>query len=167
VGGKNKLPMNELRELFVVAGCRDVHTYIQSGNVIFRADPAVVASLPDAMTAHIAERFGHRVPVIMRTAAQVADVIQHNPFVEEGADADTLHVFFLADLPHPRNVANLDPDRSSPDAFVVRGQEVYLRLPQGMARTKLTNAYFDAKLVTTSTARNWRTITALLALMDG
>ncbi len=159
--------MDELRELFVAAGCRDVRTYIQSGNVIFRADPAVVALLPGVVTAHIAERFGYRIPVIVRTAAQLDDVMQHNPFVAEGADMDTLHVFFLADPPHPRNVADLDPDRSPPDAFVVRGQDIYLRLPHGMARTKLTNAYFDAKLATTSTGRNWRTATALLALMHG
>ncbi len=165
VGGKNKLPMDRLRDLFVAAGCRDVRTYIQSGNVIFKADPTVVAVLPGVIAARIAESFGYRVPVIVRTTAQLDDVIQHNPFVAEGTDADTLHVFFLADLPHPRNVADLDPDRSPPDTFVVRGQDVYLRLPHGMARTKLTNAYFDARLATTSTGRNWRTVTALLALM--
>jgi uncharacterized protein (DUF1697 family) len=47
----------------------------------------------------------------------------------------------------------------------VRGREVYLRLPDGMARIKLTNAYFDSKLATISTARNWRTVTKLLDLI--
>ncbi len=166
VGGANKLPMNELRDLFVAAGCRDVRTYIQSGNVIFSADPHVVASLSDVMTARIAERFGYRVPVIVRTAAQIGDVMRHNPFVAEGAAAETLHVLFLAVLPSARGVAALDPDRSPPDTFIVRGQEIYLRLPHGAARTKLTNAYVDATLATTSTGRNWRTVTTLRALMD-
>jgi len=166
VGGKNKLPMDSLRDLFVAAGCDDVRTYIQSGNVIFSADPDIVASLPGVITTGIAERFGYRVPVIVRTAAQVGDVTRHNPFLAEGADAETLHVLFLADLPDARSVAGLDPDRSPPDAFSVRGQEIYLRLPNGTARTKLTNAYFDAKLATTSTGRNWRTVTTLRALMD-
>jgi len=66
VGGNNKLPMNELRDLFVSVGCHDVRTYIQSGNVIFRADPHAVASLPDVITTRIAERFGYRVPVLRR-----------------------------------------------------------------------------------------------------
>ena len=167
VGGNNKLPMNELRDLFVAAGCRDVRTYIQSGNVIFRADPHIVASLPDIMTTHIAQRFGYRVPLVVRTAAQIGDVIEHNPFIVEGAPVETLHVLFLADLPPAPRLAALDPDRSSPDTFAVRGQEIYLRLPHGAARTKLTNAYFDAALATTSTARNWRTVTTLHALMDG
>ncbi len=167
VGGANKLPMNELRDLFVAAGCGDVRTYIQSGNVIFTADPLVVASLPGVVTTRIAERFGYRIPLVARTAAQIGDVVRHNPFVAEGAVAETLHVVFLADRPPARNVAALDPDRSPPDTFVVRGQEIYLRLPHGMARTKLTNAYFDATLATTSTARNWRTVTTLHALMEG
>ncbi|MDQ2831566.1 MAG: DUF1697 domain-containing protein [Chloroflexota bacterium] len=166
MGGANKLPMNELRDLFVAAGCRDVRTYIQSGNVIFRADPQIVASLPSVMTTRIAERFGFRVPLVMRTAAQIGDVIEHSPFIVEGAVTETLHVLFLADLPPAPRVVALDPDRSPPDTFIVRGQEIYLRLPHGAARTKLTNAYFDATLDTTSTARNWRTVTTLRALMD-
>jgi len=166
VGGKNKLPMNDLRDLFAAAECRDVRTYIQSGNVIFRARPSVVASLPDVVTARIAERFGFQSPVTLRTAAEVGAVMRHNPFIARGAPTETLHVLFLADLPSDLQVDSLDPDRSPPDEFVVRGQKVYLRLPNGVASTKLTNAYFDAKLATTSTARNWRTVTTLLALMD-
>jgi uncharacterized protein (DUF1697 family) len=59
----------------------------------------------------------------------------------------------------------LDPTRSAPDAFQVLGQEIYLHLPNGMARTKLTNAYFDSKLSTTCTARNWATVLKLSAMM--
>lgn len=166
VGGNNKLPMNDLRDLFVGAGCRDVRTYIQSGNVIFVTDPHVIASLPGIISTQIAERFGFRAPVVVRTAAQIDDVVRHNPFVAEGAAAETLHVLFLADPPHARRVADLDPDRSPPDTFIVRGQEIYPRLPNGAARTRLSNAYFDTKLATTSTGRNWRTVTALRTLMD-
>jgi uncharacterized protein (DUF1697 family) len=61
-------------------------------------------------------------------------------------------------------VDRLDPERSAPDQFVVRGAEIYLRLPNGMARTKLTNAYFDRALDTVSTTRNWRTTSRLLEM---
>jgi uncharacterized protein (DUF1697 family) len=166
VGGKNKLPMTELRDMFVAAGCRDVQTYIQSGNVLFTADPDVVAPLAGVITTQIAERFGYRVPVILRTAAQIGDVLRHNPFLAEGAAEETLHVLFLADGPDASRVAGLDPDRSPPDAFIVREQEIYLRLPNGVARSKLTNDYFDAKLATISTGRNWRTVTTLCELME-
>jgi uncharacterized protein (DUF1697 family) len=166
VGGKNKLPMHDLRDLFTQAGCRDVRTYIQSGNVIFSADPATVAPLSDLITTRIAERFGYRVPLVLRTAEELGDVIRHNPFIAEGAAEDALHVLFLAEAPDARRVAALDPDRSPPDAFAVRGQEIYLRLPNGAGRTKLTNGYFDTKLAAISTGRNWRTVTTLFALMN-
>lgn len=166
VGGTNKLPMSDLRDLFTQAGCRDVRTYIQSGNVIFRADAAAIASLPGFITERMAERFGYRAPLVLRTTDEMGEVIRHNPFIAEGAAKDTLHVLFLAGRPDARSIATLDPDRSPPDAFIVRGQEIYLRLPNGAARTKLTNGYFDAKLATISTGRNWRTVTTLFALMN-
>ncbi len=166
VGGKNKLPMNDLRDLFAQVGCRDIQTYIQSGNVIFSADPATVAPLPGLITTQIVERFGYRVPLMLRTAEEMGDVIRHNPFIAAGASKDALHVLFLAGSPEASRVADLDPDRSPPDAFAVRGQEVYLRLPNGAGRTKLTNGYFDTKLATISTGRNWRTVTTLFALME-
>lgn len=71
---------------------------------------------------------------------------------------------FLMDLPAAATVAELDPGHSPPDAFLVRGREIYLHCPDGMARTKLTNQYFDSRLGTTSTARNWRTVLKLLDL---
>jgi uncharacterized protein (DUF1697 family) len=166
VGGKNKLPMRDLRDLFTEAGCEDVRTYIQSGNVIFRAEPGVITSLPDTVTAQIAKRYGHRTPIVVRTAARMDDMIRQNPFIAQGADEDELHVLFLAGKPDAQRIAALDPDRSPPDAFVVRGEEIYLRLPNGMGRTKLTNDYIDRTLATTSTARNWRTVMKLRAMMD-
>ncbi len=165
VGGKNKLPMKDLLDMFVEAGCSDARTYIQSGNVVFRVDPRDVATLPDVIAARIAEHFGYRAPVLLRTAAQIGEVVQNNPFVGQGAAEETLHVLFLAERPDVRRVDNLDLDRSPPDTFIVRGQEIYLRLPHGAARTKLTNDYFDRALVTTSTGRNWRTVSTLFELM--
>jgi len=164
LGGKNKLPMKDLVEMFGVAGCRDVESYIQSGNVIFRADPSLSATVAGAVTAQIAERFGYRVPVILRTAAQLGAVIRDNPFIAAGAALDALHVMFLADQPTVLAGERLDPERSSPDAFKLLGREIYLHLPAGAAHTKLTNAYFDAKLATTCTGRNWRTVTTLFGL---
>jgi uncharacterized protein (DUF1697 family) len=157
VGGKNMLPMKDLARLFADAGCTDVCTYIQSGNVVFEA-PASASKLADVITAKVEKRFGYRVPVILRTSQQMAKIVRDNPFLQAGLAEKTLHVYFLANAPDARAIAGLDPGRSAPDAFQVRGQEIYLHLPNGMARTKLTNAYFDSKLSTTCTARNWATI---------
>jgi uncharacterized protein (DUF1697 family) len=94
-------------------------------------------------------------------------VARTNPFSTQGADPNTLHVAFLADVPRATSVAALDHGRSSPDEFVVRGREIFLRLPNGVARTRLTNAYFDAKLATISTMRNWRTVMKLVEWASG
>jgi uncharacterized protein (DUF1697 family) len=166
VGGKNKLPKKDLKELFVAAGCDNVRTYIQSGNVVFEATAAVAARLPDQMATLIQERFGLRSPVVVRTAAELAGVVAGNPFLKAGAPEDELHVYFLAAEPSASRIETLDPARSPGDEFVVRGREVYLRLPNGMARTKLTNDYIDRRLATTSTARNWRTVTKLYEMMS-
>jgi uncharacterized protein (DUF1697 family) len=164
VGGK-MLPMKELMGLFVAAGCRDVTTYIQSGNVVFSADAKVVAGLDSLVTARVEKLFGLRVPVVLRTAAEIDAVIRGNPFLKAGAGEEMLHVCFLADLPDADRVAGLDAGRSAPDSFAVVGREIYMQLVNGAAKTKLTNAYFDSKLRTVSTMRNWRTVLKLAELL--
>ena len=167
VGGRNKLPMRELAAMFVEAGCEDVRTYIQSGNVVFRADPSVADGLTARITAAVAAGRGYQIPVAIRTAADLAGVVHGNPFLAAGADPSKLHVGFLAETPDPARVATLDPDRSPPDAFEVRGSEVYLHFPNGVARSKLTNVYFDRTLGTVSTVRNWRTVCKLQEMAGG
>jgi uncharacterized protein (DUF1697 family) len=167
VGGKNKLSMKDLTGMFVAAGCADVRTYIQSGNVLFKAPHTRAVQLPDRIAAAIAKQFGYRTPVALRTTTELADVVAGNPFMKPGADEDVLHVMFLTSTPTPDLISTLEPSRSPPDAFVVKGREIYLQLPNGVARSKLTNAYFDSKLKTASTGRNWRTVIKLLELMNG
>ena len=167
VGGKNKLPMTDLIALCTDAGGTAVQTYIQSGNVVFQVEPEAAANLPAKLTALISERFGYRISVVLRSATQIAEIVRSNPFLATGASEETLHVMFLTDLPSAEQAASLDPIRSAPDAFAVCGSEIYLHLPDGVKDTKLTNAYFDAKLATVSTSRNWKTVTKLLGLMNG
>lgn len=167
VGGKNRLPMAELSRMFEDAGCSNVLTYIQSGNVRFSATQSRAAKLPAAISARIAERFGYRTPVILRTADELDETIRNNSFMLAGAPENHLHVLFLADRPGAAAVASLDPDRSPPDAFEVRGREIYLRCPNGAGGTRLTNAWFDSRLSTISTGRNWRTVLKLQELAKG
>ena len=164
VGGKNRLPMKELTAMFAAAGCLRAETYIQSGNVIFEPPAARAKEIPTRIERELAARFGHPIPLVIRTASELRAVVKQNPFLAGGADQDTLHVGFLAVKPSAKAVAALDPERSPPDEFIVRGREIYFRFPSGLARSKLTNAYFDRVLETTSTVRNWRTVLALCEL---
>ncbi len=170
VGGKNKLLMRDLAAMFSEAGCDEVRTYIQSGNVVFRAGPALVRRVPDLVSEAIAARFGYRVPVVTRTAGELAAIIPANPFPGVAAEVgrlSQLHVGFLADRPEAAAIDALDPDRSPPDEFVVIGREVYSYCPQGFAGTKLTTRFFESKLSTTMTARNWKTVMKLHELAGG
>ncbi len=164
VGGKNKLPMKDLAAMFVDAGCEDVRTYIQSGNVLFRAGPPLAQDIPSQISESILSRFGYRVPVVVRTARELQEVVEANPFAQVEFEANRLLILFLADLPDRARVESLDPDRSPGDEFAVVGREVFVHYPNGVARSKLTNAYFDSRLSTTSTARNWRTVNRLLVM---
>lgn len=164
VGGNNMVPMKDLAQIFAGAACSEVRTYIQSGNVVFQASAAAVEGLPGRIAAQISKKFGCQTPVILRTADEIAKTIESNPFLQAGAPEQSLHVCFLADRPSEANIARLDPDRSPPDAFRVVNREIYLQMPNGMGRTKLTNAYFDSKLSTTSTVRNWRTVIKLFEM---
>ena len=96
---------------------------------------------------------------------ELRQVAASNPFDTTG-DPRFLQVAFLEDTPGPEAVSRLDPERSPPDAFEVRGRHVYLHYPNGVARSKLTNEYLASRLRTASTMRNWRTVLTLLKMVD-
>jgi uncharacterized protein (DUF1697 family) len=158
--------MKDLVGMFEKAGCVAVRHYIQSGNVVFDAAPALAAKIAAVAETAIQKGFGLRVPVVVRSEKELRAAIAGNPFVADGADPDLLHVMFLGGAPAKAAVAALDRDRSPPDTFVVKGREIYLSCPNGVGRTKLTNAWFDTKLATISTSRNWRTVLKLGAMCD-
>jgi uncharacterized protein (DUF1697 family) len=163
VGGKSAVQMGELRSLFTSLGHSDVRTYVQSGNVVFASTEAG-SHIAEGLEHRIEEVFGLQVPVLLRTAEELTEVAAGNPFLGTIDDLAKLHVVFLDDRPAPSGVAGLDPDRSPPDELAVSRREVYLRLPHGAGRTKLTVDYFERALGTRATARNWRTVTKLLEL---
>ena len=165
VGGHNKLPMKKLAAIFRQAGCKQVQTYIQSGNVVLQAESNLASRLPLIVNELIRQEFGLEIPVVIRSGAEMARVLQSNPFLDQSSDSKELSVGFLAAQPDSARIASLDPHRSPPDEFVVQGREIYLRYPSGLARSKLTNAYFDSKLKTISTFRNWRTVCRLVELV--
>ena len=166
VGGKHIVPMKQLGEIFAACKCADVRTYIQSGNVIFRATPKIAPGLSVTIAKRIEDCFGFAVPVILRNRDELAHAARSNPFLKTGTPEKMLHVYFLAAAPSAAAIKSLDAERSAPDVFRVSGREIYLCMPNGMGRTKLTSAYFDSRLSTICTARNWATVLKLLEMMQ-
>ena len=167
VGGKNILPMKDLVTIFSGAGCGDVRTYIQSGNVVFTAKPTLARRLPGLITKAISDGFDLDIPIVMRSAAELERTASNNPYLKDGVDTKPLSVAFLTDRPTKAAIASLDPGHSPPDEFDVRGREIYLLYPNGVGRSRLTNQYFDSRLKMTSTVRNWRTVLKLVEMTRG
>lgn len=163
VGGNRRLKMADLREVFAAAGAHDIATYIQSGNVVFthpaRSQPALAAELEQ----RIAKKVGLAVPVVLRSAGELARAIADSPFPD--ADADELHVAFLATRP-PANVPPIDARAFAPERCAVIGRDLYLYLPNGMGRSKLAAAVLarPTAIGAGGTARNWRTVLKLSEL---
>jgi uncharacterized protein (DUF1697 family) len=160
VGGKGKLPMATVRAVFEAAGASDVVTYIQSGNVVFSHRAGSLATLERNLEDALAREAGFSVPVMLRTAAEIAAVVANNPY--PNAQPKQLHVVFLAGKPSAAAVRSIDRDKYEPEEFVVAGREVYMHLPNGLGRAKLPPAL--AKLQTPGTARNWQTVNKLVEL---
>jgi uncharacterized protein (DUF1697 family) len=166
VGGKNKLPMADLRAACEELGLVGARTYIQSGNIVFdsakKADALAVA-LEDHLRAH----FGLAVPITIRTRQELAKVIDRNPFVKKGRPVEELHVSFLSAAPGKAELARLAERRADPDEFAADGTHLYLWCPGGYGNSSLGNPVVERALKVSSTTRNWRTVTTLAAMAAG
>ena len=164
VGGKNKVPMAGLRSLLESAGYADVVTYVQSGNVVLRSSSRSAAKTESRLEGLIAEAFGSRIAVLLRTPAELRRIASENPFLAGKAELSRLYVVFLRTAPKPEAVERLDPHRSPGDEYRLAGNELFLQLPSGAGQTKLTLDYFERTLGVDGTARNWNTLLRLVEL---
>jgi uncharacterized protein (DUF1697 family) len=161
VGGRAKIAMADLRDTCAAAGCEDVVTYIQSGNVVLRSRLGA-ERLRMVLEAAIAERFGFQPAVMIRTGAEVAAVVAGNPYA--GRDPAHVHVGFLHAAPDAATgkcLAGLD---CAPEAVTVAGRDLYLYLPNGMGRAALPVRVDRCLRPVELTVRNWRTVTKLAEL---
>ncbi|MEM9066611.1 MAG: DUF1697 domain-containing protein [Planctomycetota bacterium] len=161
VGGRNKLPMTKLRELFELAGASDVETYIQSGNIVFALRKAALESVSTRVRELILKEFGFETELITRTGKELLAAIDSVPF-EEPQHA---YLAFLSSKPAAQSAKQLEDWVAGDEQYHLRGRELYLCLPNGVAKTKLTNARIDKALGTISTVRNWKTVERLGAMV--
>jgi uncharacterized protein (DUF1697 family) len=161
VGGKAKVPMAALRDVCLAAGCEDVVTYIQSGNIVL-ASKLKADKLQATLEAAIADEFGFSPAVMIRTAKEMAAVVAKNPYPD--ADEKTIHVGFLHAPPSAaakQCLAGLD---CGPEELTVVGRDVYLHLPKGVGRADLPTKIDRCLRPAQITLRNWRTVTKLVEL---
>ena len=143
-----------------------IDTDVQLSNFELREVSRYVVALKAARTSKGVPLF-EDIPVLgvlFRPLPSDESSLQQNIIMSQATIFPTL--FDLMGLRFAPVVADLDPLRLQNDEFTVRGKEVYLHCPDGYGRSKLTNSYFDGRLETVSTVRNWRTVQKLLELMS-
>ena len=159
VGGRGKLPMADLRMIVEGVGHTDVRTYIQSGNVVFRARARSTAKVADELEKAIAAESSVAPPVVVRTAVELLATRDADPFIARGDDPATVHLTFFRDAaPDPGDLSSY-----APDTAVAIGRELHLSMPNGVGRSKLAAA-LDRSIAPGGTSRNWRTFTTLLEM---
>lgn len=165
VSGQKLIKMERLRASLVELGFGEVRTYIQSGNVVFKATKQSSDGLAKKIAGKILDDFGFPVPVLVRTADEMSAVVEANPFLREaGIDESKLHVTFLSDAAPATAEKMLAVLAAKSERFQVRGREIYLCFPDGYGNTKLSNSAIEKKLSVTATTRNWKTVNLLSAM---
>ena len=174
LGGKNKVAMADLRTLVAGLGHTDVSTYIQSGNVLFTADPGTdCAAAAGELAAAITATLGVTAPVVVVTREELGQIHAANPFPGE-PDPKRVHAVVLSGPPAAELTAKLDAAvaqaaaKGAKDEATVIGRTLYLHTPAGYGRSDLAAAVLrlvsSPKAGVTGTARNWATMTKLLEL---
>jgi uncharacterized protein (DUF1697 family) len=162
VGGHKRISMADLRKLLAERGYEDVKTYLQSGNAVVTSDrePAEVEA---EVSAAIAETLGHEVTVVVRTAEQLEEVVRNDPFADVRTDPRFHQALFLAGEPDAKAIAELEDADFAPEQLVVAPGVLHAWCANGTNDSPLIKAL--GKLRTPTTARNWRTVEALMDLL--
>jgi uncharacterized protein (DUF1697 family) len=162
VGGRQKVPMSDLRELLASLGLAEVSTYLQSGNAVFSAQEQPPGQLADTIRAAVAERTGISCAVLIRTGAELAAVLDRTPMAAPHTPS-RYFVAYLSGEPDQGRAEAVLTQSFEPDQIWISGREAYLWCPS-MPDSKLTNAFIERQLGVTATARNWNTALKLAEL---
>ena len=163
VGGHKKIKMEALRNWYEELGFKNMQTYIQSGNLIFKSPERRPRELEKKIAGHIAKTTGFAVPVVVLELAELAAALENNPFAgHEQENSKALHLTFLAEEPSPGNIENLKNGHYAPDEYSLSGKFLYLLCTNGYGKTKLTNNFLENKLAVGATTRNWKTVMELV-----
>jgi uncharacterized protein (DUF1697 family) len=165
VGGHNRLPMEDLVAAMESVGARDVATYIQSGNAVFRNEGTDASSLSDAIKAAIEGRHGFGPQVLVLESEKIERVVGSNPFPEAESEPKTLHAYFLAASPRHPDLDGLEDIKGDRERFILSDDVFYLHAPDGMGRSKLA-ANAEKLLGVPTTARNWRTVLRVMEMAN-
>jgi uncharacterized protein (DUF1697 family) len=162
VSGQKQIRMVALQKSCEGLGLKDVRSYLQSGNVVFRTGRADLRKLAAALRTRIAKDFGHEVEVLVLPAKELNAVAGSNPlWLRSGGKESLFHCTFLFQPVSEERFRQLKLPVQPGEQAVFVGQVVLLYCPHGYGRTKLNNSFFERALGIRATTRNWKTVLAL------
>ena len=165
VSGKNSIKMDALKNSFAQLGLKDIKTYIQSGNIVFRYKKEVPQKLAGRIKEQIQNDFSIDVPVQVFSLDKFKQLVAGNPFATESSkDISFMHVTLLAAAPENPDISAIESKKAAGEEIAIFGDAVYLYCPIGYGRTKLNNNFLESKLKVSATTRNWKTTLKLLEL---
>jgi uncharacterized protein (DUF1697 family) len=165
LAGKNMVGMADLRDLMTKLGLQDGQSLLQSGNLVFRTDAVKNADLERRLEDATKKRLGLEIAYMVRTADEWKALIAGNPFPDEAErDPGHLLVVVLKSAPDREQVASLQKAIKDREIVRVKDRQAYIVYPDGVGRSRLTNALIEKNLGTRGTARNWNTVLKLRAL---
>ena len=168
VGGHKQVAMADLRDLLTQLGLAEPRSLLQSGNLVLGTNGRTSAQVERLLEAEAAKRLGLQTDFFVRTAKEWAGVVAHNPFRKEAArDPGHLLVMFLKDAPSVSGVRALQAAITGREVVRAAGKHLYIVYPDGIGRSRLTNAVIDKRLDTRGTGRNWNTVLKLAAVAAG
>ncbi len=165
VGGRNQIAMPDLCRVFADAGFGGARSLLQSGNVVFDGGARPGEELERLLEARTAKLLKLEIDYLVRTAEELREIVERNPFRREAADDPShLLVMFLKKAPGSADVKALQAAVKGPESVRALGKQAYITYPAGIGRSKLTTALIETKLGARGTGRNWNTVLKLLAL---
>jgi uncharacterized protein (DUF1697 family) len=164
--GRNQVSMPALSAALERDGFARVRTYIQSGNVVFDCPGGSRAALAQRIARAVSDGHGFLPRVVVLSAGDLERAALGNPFPAAQVLPKSLHLYFLAAPARAADLERLHRVRSASEAFALRGRVLYLHTPEGFAASKVRNR-IERALGVEATARNWRTVTQLIALARG
>lgn len=168
VSGQKKILMTDLTKLYEDLGFKDVKSYIQSGNVLFKSSKSLKKKdICDKIQKAIRKQYNFEVPVQILSLDELKAIIESNPFIKQkNIDLEKLHVTFLSESPNPEHLQKTQALDFSPEKFLIKDNAIYLYCPVGYGNSKLSNNFFESKLKVIATTRNWKTVNKLAELAE-
>jgi uncharacterized protein (DUF1697 family) len=163
VGGNQRVPMADWRTLMEGLGCTRVRTLLNSGNAVFDAPPS--PQWPDRVRQALRDGLGVDVPVIVKSAAEMAAIAAGNPLQDQATDPARLLVAFTATPADLAGLAALTALVQAPERLHIGTHAAYLWCASGILQSK-AGAALLGKAGRAATSRNWATVIKLVALLD-